>query len=165
MPLVGPIFASVKKDYPDLVQSRTIHEAVRRLIGAMVEDLLAETRGRIGDAKASGAEDIRRLGHPVAGFSPAMEANEKSVKAFLFENMYRHNRVNRMTSEARRVVRELFEIFKEEPECLPTDWRGKLDNGNGETLARVVADYIAGMTDRFAQDEHQRLYGPRSRTA
>ena len=165
VPLVGPIFASVKKDYPDLVQSRTIHEAVRRLIGAMVEDLLAETRGRIGDAKASGAEDIRRLGHPVAGFSPAMEANEKSVKAFLFENMYRHNRVNRMTSEARRVVRELFEIFKEEPECLPTDWRGKLDNGNGETLARVVADYIAGMTDRFAQDEHQRLYGPRSRTA
>ncbi|MEE9318651.1 MAG: deoxyguanosinetriphosphate triphosphohydrolase [Rhodospirillales bacterium] len=165
VPLVGPIFDSVKKDYPDLVQSRTIHEAVRRLIGAMVEDLLAETRGRIGDAKAAGADDIRRLGRPVAGFSPAMEASEKSVKAFLFENMYRHVRVNRMTSEARQVVRELFEIFKEEPECLPTDWRQKLDNGNGETLARVVADYIAGMTDRFAQDEHQRLYGPRSRTA
>ncbi len=165
VPLVGPIFDSVKKDYPDLVQSRTIHEAVRRLIGAMVEDMLAETRGRIGDAKAAGADDIRRLGRPVAGFSPAMEANEKSVKAFLFENMYRHDRLNRMTSEARRVVRELFEIFREEPECLPDDWRRKLDNGNDETLARVVADYIAGMTDRFAMDEHQRLYGPRSRTA
>ena len=165
VPLVGPIFDSVKKDYPDLDQSRTIHEAVRRLIGAMVEDMLAETRGRIGDAKAAGAEDIRRLGRPVAGFSPAMETSEKSVKAFLFENMYRHDRLNRMTSKARRVVRELFEIFKEEPECLPADWRQKLDNGNGETTAQVVADYIAGMTDRFALDEHQRLYGPRSRTA
>lgn len=165
VPLVGPIFASVKKDYPDLDQSRCIHEAVRRLIGAMVDDLLAETRRRIKRAGPMSADAVRRLGRPIAAFSDDMQTHDRAVKAFLFDNMYRHYKLNRMTSKARRVVRELFDLLLEEPECLPTEWRQKLNGGGAEATAQVVADYVAGMTDRFALDEHQRLFDLRSRTA
>jgi dGTPase len=163
--LVGPIFAGVGKDYPDLDESRRIHEAVRRLIGAMVDDLLDETRRRIADAKVTTPEDVRALGRPVVAFSNRMAEQEAGVKAFLFENMYRHDKLNRMTSEARRVVRELFNLFLEEPERLPAEWRLKLKDANEETSAQVVADYVAGMTDRFALDEHRRLFGLQSITS
>ncbi|MFQ5765474.1 MAG: deoxyguanosinetriphosphate triphosphohydrolase [Rhodospirillales bacterium] len=165
VPLVGPIFADVEKDYPEIDESRRIHEAVRRLIGAMVVDLLAETRRRIGDARVTSAETVRRLGRPVGGFSAEMEAHDKAIKAFLFERMYRHDKVNRMTSRARRVVRKLFRLLLDDPECLPTDWRGKTDGAGSETTAQVVADYVAGMTDRFALAEHRRLVGLRARTS
>ncbi len=156
--LVGPIFAGVRKDHPDLDDSRRIHEAVRRLIGTMVDDLLDETRRRIADAKVTTPEDVRALGRPVVAFSEQMAEQEAGVKAFLFENMYRHFKLNHMTSNARRVVRDLFGLFREEPECLPTEWRLKLKDTNEETAAQVVADYVAGMTDRFALDEHHRLF-------
>ena len=160
--LVGPIFAGVGKDHPDLDESRRIHEAVRRLIGTMVDDLLDETRRRIADAKVTTPEDVRALGRPVVAFSEQMAEQEAGVKAFLFENMYRHFKLNRMTSKARRVVRGLFGLFREEPECLPTEWRLKLKDTNEETAAQVVADYVAGMTDRFALDEHRRLFDLKS---
>ncbi|MCC6471124.1 MAG: deoxyguanosinetriphosphate triphosphohydrolase, partial [Alphaproteobacteria bacterium] len=91
-------------------------------------------------------------------FSETMRANDKALKRFLFERMYRHYRVNRMTSKARRVVRDLFELFVNEPACLPTEWREQTDDAAPEKTARVVADYIAGMTDRYALDEHARLF-------
>jgi len=160
--LVGPIFAAVGKDYPDIDESRRIHESVRRLIGTMADDVLAETRRRIADAKVTTAADIRALDRPVVGFSDRMAEQEAGVKAFLFDNMYRHYKLNRMTSKARRVVRELFGLFLKEPECLPTEWRRKLDGASEETAARIVADYVAGMTDRFALDEHRRLFDLRS---
>ncbi len=165
VPLAGPIFEGVAKEYPDLDESRLIHEAVRRLIGSMVEDLLAETRRRLGEAKVTAPEDIRRLGRPVVGFSEEMAAHEKAVKAFLFDHMYRHDRLKTMTSMARRVVRDLFGIFSENPERLPDDWLGKLDKADENTAAQVVADYIAGMTDRFALDEHQKFQEPQARTS
>ena len=84
--------------------------------------------------------------------------NDKALKAFLFERMYRHYRVNRMSSKARRIVQELFRLLHEEPECLPTEWRQQADGPGAPATARVVADYIAGMTDRFALDEHARLF-------
>ena len=104
VPLAGSVFESVDKDYPDLDDSRKIHEAVRRLIGAMVEDVLAESRRRIGDAKVVTAEAVRALGRPVVGFSEAMESQEKAVKKFLFGNMYRHEKVNVMTDKARNTA-------------------------------------------------------------
>ncbi|MCH7937398.1 MAG: deoxyguanosinetriphosphate triphosphohydrolase [Proteobacteria bacterium] len=159
VPLVGPIFDSVDKDYPNLEESRKIHEAVRRLIGAMVEDVLAESRRRIEDAKVSSAEEVRALGRPVVGFSEAMEAQEKAVKTFLFGNMYRHEKLKVMTGKARNTVRDLFVFFREQPETLPSDWRRKLEGAGPEPAAQVVADYIAGMTDRFAIDEHRRHCG------
>jgi dGTPase len=92
------------------------------------------------------------------GFSETMRANDRALKAFLFERMYRHYRVNRMASKARRVVQELFQLLLAEPQCLPTEWRHQADGTGQARTARVVADYIAGMTDRYALDEHHRLF-------
>ena len=165
VPLVGPIFREVRTSYPDLDESRLIHEAVRRMIGAMVEDLLREMRSRLADAKPQSADDVRRLGAPVAQFSNAMKANDRALKAFLFEHMYRHYKLNRMTSKARRVVKELFALLLDESECLPTEWRRKTQGRDKEAVAQHVADYIADMTDRAALDEYRRLFDVQARTS
>lgn len=165
VPLVGHMFAEVARRYPGLAQSRLIHEAVRRLIGHMVEDLVAETRKRIAALAPADASDIRRHDAPVAAFSAEMQRNDRALKKFLFENMYRHYKLNRMTSKARRLVRDLFRLFVGEPGCLPTEWRQRAGAPGAVDTARVVADYIAGMTDRFAGDEHRRLFDVQSRTS
>jgi dGTPase len=159
VPLVGPIVAGVDAAYPGLERSRLVHETVRRLINEMIADVVAESRRRLATAAPESADDIRALDYPVIAFSgPLAEAN-RHLKTFLFERMYRHSKVNRMTSKARRVVADLFGIFLAEPECLPTEWRRRAEETTSETTrARVVADYIAGMTDRFAQHEHRRLF-------
>lgn len=158
VPLVGPVFAGVKTDYPKIDHSLHIHEAVRRLIGLMVGDLIAETRARIAEFRPASADEVRRLGWPVVSFSEQMRQNSAALKAFLFTHMYRHYQVNRMTSKARRVVKDLYCLFTAEPECLPPEWQ-RLCNGTGTAAtARAVADYIAGMTDRNALDEHRRLF-------
>ena len=160
VPLVGPIFAAVQAAHPGLGESRLIHEVVRDMIGAMVEDLTAESRRRLEEAKPKNVDAVRRLGRPMIAFSAAMHANDVALKRFLYERMYRHYKVNRMASRARRVVRELFALFIAEPECLPTDWRERCDGPATLKTARMVADYIAGMTDRYAFKEHHRLFGP-----
>jgi len=165
VPLVGPVFREVRSKYPDLDQSRTIHEAVRRLIGEMVGDLLIETQKRIDAAKPETAADIRYLDHPVAQFSEEMRANDKALKSFLFDNMYRHYKLNRMTSKARRVVLDLFQLLLDEPGCLPTEWRKNAGKPGSRETAELVCDYIADMTDRLALDEHRRLFDLQSRTS
>ena len=165
VPLVGPIFAEVRAEYPGLDESRRIHEAVRRLIGAMVDDLLSETGNRLAGSGIDSADGVRRLGRPVAAFSATMQAHVRAVKEFLFANMYRHDHVNRMTADARRMVRDLFMAILDDPKHLPEDWRRKAENGGTQATAQVVADYIAGMTDRFAIEQHRRLGRRRSRTA
>jgi dGTPase len=157
VPLVGAVFAEVEARYPGLDEARLIHESIRRLIDRMVRDLIGATRARLAESGARSADDIRRLGAPVVQFSPEMREHDRSLKQFLYRNMYRHYRVNRMSSKARRVVRELFQAFLAEPECLPGEWRPPAGAGVAET-ARIVADYLAGMTDRFALDEHRRLF-------
>ena len=157
VPLVGPVFAELAERYPGLEESRLIHEAIRRLIDHMVRDLIAETRKRLREGGVGSAEEVRRLGRPVAAFSDEMRNHDRTLKHFLYQRMYRHYRVNRMSSKARRVVRELFRLFLAEPECLPGDWR-PLSGDDKPQAARVVADYLAGMTDRFALDEHRRLF-------
>jgi dGTPase len=161
--LIGPVFAEVRGSYPGLHPSRLTHEAVRRLIGVMVTDLLAETRRRIAALMPATADDIRAAEVPVAGFSAEMQQHERALRAFLFEYMYRHYKLNRMTSKARRLIRDLFTLFVDEPECLPTDWRQLAHGPRTSETARVVADYVAGMTDRFAADEHRRLFDVQSR--
>ncbi|MDP6574217.1 MAG: deoxyguanosinetriphosphate triphosphohydrolase [Rhodospirillales bacterium] len=164
VPLVGPIFAEARAAHPDLEEPRLIHEAVRRLIGAMVDDLIGETASRLADAAPGSSADVRRLGVPVAAFSEVMRNNDRALKEFLFENMYRHYKLNRMTSKARRVVREIFALLVVEPECLPTDWRRRAEGSGTKATAQLVADYVAGMTDRFAIDEHRRLFDLDART-
>ena len=158
VPLVGPVFAEVKKTYPDLDESRIIHESVRRMIGEMVIDLLVETKARLDDLNPKTPDDIRGSHTPIAGFSDTMRANDAASKKFLFENMYRHYKLNRMTSKAKRVVKELFKLLIKEPECLPYELQVRFKKSDSTEMARVVADYIAGMTDRYALDEYQNLF-------
>ena len=158
VPLAGPVFREVQDRYPNLERSRLIHESVRRMINRMVTDLIAETRKRLAAAAPKSVDDIRALDAPVVAFSDTMRANDRALKDFLFEKMYRHYKVNRMTSKARRVVQDLFTLFLAEPGCLPAEWQLLTDGAGNPTTAIVVADYIAGMTDRYALEEHQRLF-------
>jgi dGTPase len=157
VPLVGPVFDEVARRYPGLDESRLIHESIRRIIDRMVRDLVAETGRRLAESGVGSVDEVRRLGEPIAAFSPEMRDHDRALKRFLHERMYRHYRVNRMSSKARRVVRELFQLFLAEPECLPGEWRA-LTGDNQPGTARIIADYLAGMTDRFALDEHRRLF-------
>jgi dGTPase len=101
---------------------------------------------------------VRALSEPVVAFSAVMRKNDRALKEFLFERMYRHYRVNRMSSKARRVIHDLFTLYLAEPECLPGEWRGLAAGPDDPRTARVAADYLAGMTDRYALDEHHRLF-------
>jgi len=160
LPLVGDIFKEVSARYPDLDRQRLIHESLRALIATMVNDVIAETHRRFKAAAPSTAADVRAQDRALVSFSEEMAAHDRAVKDFLFPNMYRHTRVIRMTSKARRVVRDLFDLLLNEPDLLPEDWRGEADEPKSPKTARKVADYIAGMTDRFALDEHSRLFDP-----
>jgi dGTPase len=158
VPLVGPIFADVAARYPGLEEPRLVHESIRRVIDRMVSDLIAESGRRLAGAGPRSADEVRGLGRPVIAFSEEMSRNDAALKAFLFQRMYRHFKVNRMTSKARRVVQDLFRLLLAEPQCLPTEWREDADAPGTRATARIVADYIAGMTDRFALDEHHKLF-------
>jgi dGTPase len=157
VPLAGPIVAAVRKQYPRIDTDRVAHETVRRMIGEMVEDVVAETRARIAAAGVRSLADVRAQERPLAAFSDAMRANDIALKRFLFQRMYRHERVTRMTEKAKVVVAELFDRHLAEPGLLPADWHPELGAPGDARTARVVADYIAGMTDNFAFDTHARL--------
>jgi dGTPase len=158
VPLVGPICRAVSERYPGLDGSRLIHETIRRVIDRMVGDLIAETRARLAESGVGSAAAVRALPAPIVGFSAEMRENDRGLKRFLFERMYRHWRVNRMSSKARRVVQDLFGLYLTEPECLPGEWRSQAAGPDDPQTARVAADYLAGMTDRYALDEHHRLF-------
>ena len=162
VPLIGPIIAEVRAQYPDLDARLLRLESVRRMIGAMVGDVLDETRRRAEALSVRSPEDVRALGQALVAFSPDMGARLAQLRAFLHARMYRHFRVNRTRSQARRILAELFALFLAEPEVLPDEWRERADAkyaSDGETgRARVVCDYIAGMTDRYAIEEHRKLF-------
>lgn len=162
--LVRPALSEVRKRYPRIERGRLIHETIRRLIDAMVSDLVEETRRRVAQLKPGSVDDVRRANAPVVGFSADMKAADDELKAFLFKNMYRHFKVNRMASKAKRVVGDLLELYLAEPECLPTDWRGLCDGPKTAKTARTACDFVAGMTDRYALEEHDRLFNIHTRT-
>jgi dGTPase len=164
VPIVGNTFAEVRKRYGDIEEQRLIHESIRRMIHAMVLDVLAETRARLAGNRIASVGDVRALGRPLVAFSGGMEAQVRALKEFLRANMYRHWRVNRMTSKARRVVKALFAFFLAEPECLPTEWQKLAGKPGARKTAETVADFIAGMTDRFAIDEYERVFNAKERT-
>lgn len=158
LPLVGEAIGEAEAAYPGLATDRLHHETIRRLINRTVADLVAESVRRLEAAAPASAEAIRRLGAPVIAFSAEGAEANATIKAFLFARMYRHFRVNRMTSKAKRVVRELFAGLLAEPNCLPTEWQEAAGSPGDARTASLVCDYIAGMTDRFALDEHRRLF-------
>ncbi len=145
-------YAEVAERYPRLAERRAIAETVRRMINTLIVDLTATSLARIADAAPADADAVRRA-PPLAGFSDDVRREADELKRFLFDNLYRHYRVVRMTNKARRIVRELFQAFLSDPRLLPPDHRR-----DAPDQARAIADYIAGMTDRYAIREHRRLF-------
>jgi dGTPase len=155
-PLAGDAARQVLDQFTDVEEDRLVQETVRRLIGRLVSDLTDETRLRLAESGVETADDVRWHGAPVVAFSPAIGEANRALKAWLFDNMYHHERITQGRSDARRVVEDLFARFMADPSIMPPEWTRRAD-GLGDTgKARVVADYIAGMTDRFAHDEHTR---------
>ncbi|MEM7745530.1 MAG: deoxyguanosinetriphosphate triphosphohydrolase [Pseudomonadota bacterium] len=164
LPVVGDCFRQIDRQWPGLHPSRQRHEALRRVFGLMVEDLIARSEALLAGSGAETLAEIQAQDHAVIAFSEGMAADVAEIKRFLFARMYRHHRVKRMRRKATAVVRDLFEIFMEEPGMLPDDWRAQvLSTADDYGRARVIADYIAGMTDRFALEEHRVLTDPMSR--
>jgi len=158
LPLVGPCFAEVDKKYPDLDLRRRRNEALRRFFGVMVEDVLRVTRDNLSDLDPQSAQDIRMAGRPMAQFSSDLWADLKQVRTFLFTRMYRAPSVVAMRKDVSAKVRALFPYFMEKPYLLPMEWQVEFAHSPDEqTIARVVCDYIAGMTDRFALQQYEQL--------
>jgi dGTPase len=158
VPFVGDILAEVDRLHPGLDPARRAHELVRRLITRMIEDVLAESTRRLDAIGARSAAQVRDAAGPVVAFSPGMATIDQAIKAFLLPRMYRHARVMRIMGDAERLVADLFARYLAEPQALPDEWRHGLDGTDAGQRARHIADFIAGMTDRFALTEHARLF-------
>jgi dGTPase len=152
------VLTTVERDYPDLEEGRLIAETIRRLIGVWIDDLVWESSNRLAEAKPQSVEDVRAAGRPLIGFSDVMNEHQAMLRRFLMARMYRHWKVNRSRSHAKRILRQLFDLLLAEPELLPPDWQAGGDGAGGLKTARRVCDYIAGMTDDYAIDEHRRLF-------
>ncbi|MFD3189664.1 deoxyguanosinetriphosphate triphosphohydrolase [Sedimentitalea sp. HM32M-2] len=161
LPILRQNFARVDALYPGLNYYRRRHEALRRFFGVLVEDVIGVARKNLAVLKPQSVADIRQAGRPMIQFSRPVFTDLKEIRGFLFERMYRAPSVVRMRAEVTCVVQELFPYFMAHPEQLPKQWRKDVDEVRDETgLARIVSDYIAGMTDRFALQEHARLIAP-----
>jgi dGTPase len=152
-----PLFArharEVRAAFPQIGERRMISETVRRMINTLIVDLAAETGRRLEAARPASIDEVRLAG-PLAAFSAPVRSEADALKAFLMHNLYRHYRVMRMTSKARRIVTDLFRAFHDEPRLLPADHQARA----AEDKPRAIADYVAGMTDRYAMKEHRRLF-------
>ena len=156
--LPGKIIADIRAAYPVLDSARVVHEIVRRLIGLLIEDVIAETGRRLAVLAPQSADDVRQASAGVVGTSPAVAEAERAIKSFLEKRMYRHPRVQHVMDEAAGIVRELFARYSASPDDLPAEWRDGLAGMDAAARARRIADFIAGMTDRYAQAEHSRLF-------
>jgi dGTPase len=157
LPIVGVSLAAARVSSLDVPPSRLRHETLRRVINAMVTDLITESGRRLAKLEPDSPDAIRRHKHRVIGFSPAMADANQAIKDFLFAHMYRHWRVNRMSAKAKRLTEDLYRLLHSDPTLLPDDWRARAGEGGMQRAATIVGDYVAGMTDRYAMDEHKRL--------
>ncbi len=158
LPVVKDALAEARRASLDMPPDRLRHETLRRVINTLINDLVAETRRRLAKLEPASSDAIRRARQPVVAMTEPMAESNRVIKEFLFARMYRHWRVNRMTAKARRMTGELFSLLHAAPGLLSDTWRGRAGDVPGTARAAVaVADYIAGMTDRFARDEYTRL--------
>ncbi|WP_171207276.1 MULTISPECIES: deoxyguanosinetriphosphate triphosphohydrolase [unclassified Ruegeria] len=163
LPIIDRCFAEVDAKYPQLDAYRRRHEALRRVFGVMVSDVIDTSGALIAASGAQSVEEIRHLGYPVIQFSDELWAQLKQIRAFLFSRMYRAPSVMEVRAKVSKVVEELFPIYLNDPKQMPGHWHGDIEAAVDETaLARIVSDYIAGMTDRFALQDHARLTGDHS---
>jgi dGTPase len=158
----------VRQRYPQLAGRRLVHETVRRMINSIVVDVIQSTSARLLEAAPEDIDAVRASSSPLVDMSEQVRAEHLELKRFLRENLYRHYRVQRMTRKARSVVQDLFRVFMEDVLLMPDEHRAaaqRLENALGAAgRARAVADYVAGMTDRYAISEHDRLFVPAQRS-
>ena len=160
LPIVGDAFTQVDQLYPTLEPSRRMHEALRRVFGVMVSDVIQTSRNILVKSAVETVLDVRALDHAVIIFSNDLWHDLKVIREFLFIRMYRAPSVVQMRERVTKVVEELFPLFMNQTNLLPAEWQVDIENAKDETaLARIVSDYISGMTDRFAQQEHTRFLG------
>jgi dGTPase len=157
LPLVGEALTQARMASLDVPPPRLRHETIRRVINRLASDLVVETKHRIARLNPADCNAIRRARQPVVAFSPPMAEANHAIKEFLRARMYRHWRVNRMTAKARRLTDHLFGLLHDDVSTLPDEWRGRAGESDSKRAALTVADYIAGMTDRFAVEEYRRL--------
>jgi dGTPase len=158
VPLIRDILGDIRHQHPALDPSRLVHELVRRLITQMIEDVIAETGARLRALAPRAADDVRHAAHPVGAFSPAMAEADRAIKGFLYPRMYRHDRIMRIMGDAERLVGALFARYLDRPDDMPAEWVQIVDSGDAAARSRHIADFIAGMTDRYALMEHARLF-------
>jgi len=160
--LFGKQYDDVMRRHPQISERVRIHEIVRRMINYLVVDLVENSRRLLTAAAVGSVEEVRDAGRPLIGFSDAVREESLELKRFLREQLYNHYRVRRMTRKAEQIVSGLFTVFMDDPRVLPTQYRDKVQVApqDRNACARVVADYIAGMTDRYAIREHKRLHDP-----
>ena len=154
-------YQQVAAHYPDLHPKRQSNEVIRRIINQLIKDLLQTTTSNLSENNISSAADVKAMKVPLAAFSLDIKTKNAALKSFLHKNLYQHERVQEMSASAQKVITELFETFFNQPERLPEKHRHlaqcMLEKEGDHGLARVVADYIAGMTDRYALSQHQQL--------
>jgi len=158
VPFLAELLDEIEWRHPGLERARATNELVRRVITRFVEDVIAESQRRLTELMPDDADAIRRADAPVIAFSPVIEKADRDIKGFLYPNMYRHPRIAPIRADAAQVVRELFERFSADPAAMPEEWAAGCDPLDEHRRARRIADYIAGMTDWYALDEHRRLF-------
>jgi dGTPase len=156
VPFLADILAEIDAKWPGLERGRVIHELGRRVITRLIEDVIGEARLRLEGLESPDA--VRAAGRAVIAFSPSAEEADRTIKTFLFANMYRHASVVAVRKQADRVLRDLFDAFAAEPGRMPQEWSAGIEALEPASRHRRIADYIAGMTDRFALQEHRRLF-------
>ena len=158
VPLISNILKDTYRENPQLEANRVVHELGRRLITQMIENVIAETTGRLQTLAPRSADDVRHADRQVVGFSAEMEAADRAIKGFLYPRMYRHPRIMRIMGDAERVVCALFARYSEKPADMSAEWAQTVEAGDEADRPRRTADFIAGMTDRYALIEHGRLF-------
>jgi dGTPase len=154
VPFVDGVMSEINDLYPGIEEPRAIHELTRRVITRFIEDAIGESGRRIAESKVATPEAVAAAGRTLVGHGAAVEAADRDIKAFLFARMYQHPDVKKVREQADTIVRRLFTAYLADPSAMPAEWAAKA----GQERARAVADYIAGMTDRFAIAEHGRLF-------
>ena len=161
VPLAGAALGEVLRLYPDLEHDRAVHETVRRVMSAMITDVIQETGACAVRLKPVSVAAVRGMEEPLVRFGPEMGESNQKLQLFLNESMYRHEKIEEIMDRARRVVRALFDAYLNDPKLLPQNWQEGAHPDETARYARQVCDFIAGMTDRFAAKEHERLTGQR----
>ncbi len=157
--LVGKVLSQVRSMYPNLERPRIIYETIRRLISEMILDVVQESGRRIKRLNPQSSYDVRYAGYSIIGMSDEFSEADKTLKKFLFNHMYRHDKISKMSSNGRQVVKDIFKEYFENIETFPEEWRRFAENSKGSSdLARLTCDFVAGMTDRYALSEHKRIF-------